>query len=185
MATYLVIALVLVGLGLASLVGEFAFPTGGVFLVVSLSLFAVAAAIVWWYGSTLEATIAIIGFCIGVPAVGWLTVQAWKTLAIKRGLDPQAAGGTITQAMPELSELDALKGCIGKTLTTMRPSGMVELNGRRVDALTEGLMLEPNTPVKCVEIKAGRVIVRKIDKAAPTTTTNDFDLNDFNELNTK
>ncbi len=181
MSLYLLIALVLVGIGLASLVGEFAFPTGGIFLVVSLSLFAVAAAIVWWYGSTLEATIAIIGFCIGVPAVGWLTVQAWKTLAIKRGLDPQAAGGSITQVMTELSELETLKGSTGKTLTPMRPSGMVELNGRRVDALTEGLMLDPNTPVKCIEIKAGRVIVRKIDKAAPT---NDFNLNDFNELNT-
>jgi membrane-bound ClpP family serine protease len=175
MATYLVIALVLVGIGLACLVGEFAFPTGGIFLVVSLTLFAVAAGVVWWYGSTLEATIAIIGFCTGVPAVGWLSVQAWKSLALKRGLDPLGAGGSITQVMAELSELDTLNGATGKTLTPMRPSGLVEFNGRRVDALTEGLMLDADTPVRCVEIKAGRVIVRKIDKAAPT---NDFDFNE-------
>jgi membrane-bound serine protease (ClpP class) len=169
MATYLIVAFVLFAVGLVALGGEFAFPTGGFFLIAALVAFASAVLVVWVWGTTTEFTIAVIGFCVGVPALGWLLMQAWKSMAIKRGLDPRAAGGTVAQAMPELSELDALRGQTGKTVTPMRPSGTVLLSGRRVDALTEGVMLDAGVPVQCIEVKAGRVIVRRVSATAPLT----------------
>lgn len=163
METYLIVALVLAAVGLALMFGEFAFPTGGIFLVGALTLFAAAVGVVLYYGSRIEATVAVVAFCAGVPAFGWGLVQAWKTLAIRRGLDPDAAGGSITQALPELSELDQLKGQTGKTVTPMRPAGTVQFGGRRIDALTEGMMIDPGVWVRCVDVKAGRVIVRRVD----------------------
>ncbi|MEO2090364.1 MAG: hypothetical protein ABGY75_12835 [Gemmataceae bacterium] len=164
METYLIVALVLAAVGLALMFGEFAFPTGGIFLVAALALFAAAVGVVLYHGSRIEATVAVVAFCVGVPALGWGLVQAWKTLAIRRGLDPDAAGGSITQALPELSELDQLKGQTGKTVTPpMRPAGTVQFGGRRIDALTEGMMIDPGVWVRCVDVKAGRVIVRRVD----------------------
>ena len=163
MEPYLIVALVLTGVGLALLAGEFAFPVGGFFLVGALAVFAVAVAIVWYWGTRTEATVAVIAFCLGVPAMGWGLVQAWKGLAIKRGLDPDAAGGSVTQAVAELTEMEKLKGMTGKTVTPMRPAGTVLIGGRRVDALTEGVMLDPDVWVRCIEVKAGRVIVRRVD----------------------
>ena len=43
---------------------------------------------------------------------------------------------------PSMGELEALKGRHGKTLSSMRPSGSVDFDGRRVDALTEGMMID-------------------------------------------
>jgi len=176
MDTYLLVALLIVAVGVALLVGEFIVPTGGFLLVFGVLLFAVATGVIWYYGSAMLATIALVGFCIGTPAVGWLAVQGWKKLAINRSRDSDTAGGTITQAMPELSEMQALVGAVGSTLTLMRPSGSVELNGRRLDGITEGMMLEPGTPVRCVAVRSGCAVVRKIDK---TNVQNDFDLKDF------
>jgi membrane-bound ClpP family serine protease len=161
METHLIVALVLTAVAIALLAGEFFFPTGGLFAVGALALFAIAVGVVWYFGTSTEATIAVIGFCVGMPAAGWGMIQAWKTLAIKRGLDPDAAGGSITQAVPELSELETLKGQTGKTATPMRPAGTVLFGGRRVDAITEGMMLDPDVWVRCVDVKAGRVIVRR------------------------
>lgn len=172
MEPYLIIAFVLIALGVVQLVGEFAFPTGGIFLIGALIAFAIAVGIVWYYGTRTEATVAVIGFCVGVPAMGWGLVQAWKSLALKRGLDPDAAGGSVTTAVPELSELDSLKGQTGKTLTPMRPSGTVFLGGRRVDAITEGMMIDPGMWVRCIDVKAGKVIVRRIDSP--------YELNEMN-----
>jgi len=172
MEPYLIVALVLFAVGLVALGGEFAFPTGGFFLIAALVAFAAAVLVVWIYGTTTEFTIAVIGFCVGVPALGWLLVQAWKSMALKRGLDPKAAGGTVAQAIPELSELDALRGQTGKTVTPMRPAGTVLLNGRRVDAMTEGMMLDSGVAVQCVEVKAGRVIVRRLSSAVPLADLN-------------
>lgn len=164
MDTHLIAALALTAVAIALLACEFFIPTGGLFAVAALTLFAVAVGVILYWGTSSEATVAVIGFCIGMPAAGWGLIQAWKTLAIKRGLDPDAAGGSITQAVPELSELDKLRGQTGKTVTPMRPSGVVLLGGRRVDAMTEGMMLDPDVWVRCVDVKAGRVIVRRTEQ---------------------
>jgi membrane-bound serine protease (ClpP class) len=169
METYLVIAFVLFALGLVALGGEFAFPAGGYFVIAALVLFVAAVGVVLLYGNRTEATVAVVGFCVGVPVLGWLLVQAWKSMALKSGLDPKRAGGTVAQAMPELTELDALRGQVGKTATPMRPAGTVLFDGRRIDALTEGVMLDAGVWVQCVGVKAGRVVVRRVTAAATLT----------------
>jgi len=67
-------------------------------------------------------------------------------------------------SMPANVQLEQLKGRMGKTISPMRPSGIVEFDGKRIDCVTEGMMLEVDEWVRCVDVKSGRVIVRKIDK---------------------
>jgi membrane-bound serine protease (ClpP class) len=67
-------------------------------------------------------------------------------------------------AVPGLAELEALKNRTGKTVSPMRPSGTVEFDGRRVDAMTEGVMLDAGVWVRCLEVKGGKVIVREMQE---------------------
>src|SRR3954467_792152 len=108
MESYLIVAFVLAAGGLVALGGEVAFPTGGFFLVAALVLFVAAVGVVLLWGTRTEAIVGVIGFCVGVPVVGWLMVRAWKSMALKSGLDPKQAGGTVAESMAELSELDTL-----------------------------------------------------------------------------
>lgn len=48
----------------------------------------------------------------------------------------------------------------GVAVTTLRPSGMARISGRRVDVVTEGQMIEKDTPVKVIAIEGMRVVVR-------------------------
>jgi len=48
----------------------------------------------------------------------------------------------------------------GSALTTLRPSGAAVINGRRVDVVTEGSLIERGTPVKVVAVEGIRVVVR-------------------------
>ncbi len=48
----------------------------------------------------------------------------------------------------------------GTALTTLRPSGTAVLNGKRVDVVTEGSLIERGTPVKVVAVEGMRVVVR-------------------------
>lgn len=172
MELYLIVAFVLAALGLVALVGEFYFPVGGFFLVAAIAMFIAAVGVVLLWGTRTEAIVGVIGFCVGVPIVGWLMVRAWKSMALKSGLDPKQAGGTVAESMSELSELDALRGLVGQTVTPMRPAGVVLFDGRRVDALTEGVMLDVGVYVQCVGVKAGRVIVRKVNAGAALADLN-------------
>ena len=70
-------------------------------------------------------------------------------------------------------ELEQLRGRFGKTLSTLRPAGVVDFDGRRTDSITEGMMVEAGQWVRCVDVKGGRVIVRPADRPP-----------DFNDLDT-
>lgn len=59
-------------------------------------------------------------------------------------------------------DLQELKGRVGRTLSAMRPGGAIDFDGRRVDGLTEGMMLGPNQRVRCIDVRGGQVIVRPV-----------------------
>jgi membrane-bound ClpP family serine protease len=173
MESYLAISLLLIGIGVVLLIGEFFFPiTGGLMVVGGIVLFAIAVGIIFFWGTRTEAVIATIGLCVGLPAAFAGLFQAWKQFSLTSGLDADQAGGTLTAAMPELSELERLKGRYGRTVTPMRPSGSVEIDGRRIDALTEGVMLDTGVWVRCVDVKGSRVTVRQVDAPADLGSIN-------------
>ena len=61
------------------------------------------------------------------------------------------------------SDLEGLVGKDGMTVTRCRPSGMAEVDGRRVDVVAEGMMIDVNRPVEVIGVEGNRVIVRRIE----------------------
>jgi membrane-bound ClpP family serine protease len=56
--------------------------------------------------------------------------------------------------------LDHLIGQFGRTLTPLRPSGLVDFEGRRLDGLSEEGLIPANTLVRAVQVRGGQLIVR-------------------------
>jgi membrane-bound serine protease (ClpP class) len=50
----------------------------------------------------------------------------------------------------------------GTALTTLRPSGMALIAGRRVDVVTEGALVEKGAAVKVVAVEGMRTVVRAV-----------------------
>ena len=48
----------------------------------------------------------------------------------------------------------------GTALTNLRPSGMALINGKRVDVVTEGGMIDRGTAIKVVAVEGMRIVVR-------------------------
>jgi membrane-bound serine protease (ClpP class) len=44
--------------------------------------------------------------------------------------------------------------------SNLRPSGLALIDGKRIDVVTEGPMIERGTPVKVVAVEGMRVVVR-------------------------
>jgi membrane-bound serine protease (ClpP class) len=162
MESYLTLAVILIGFGLVLLFGEFFLPTGGLMLVAGLGLMMAAVGVVLYYGEPTEAAATVVGVCVGVPILWNVGLFVYRKSGRRLELRSESVAATVADD-PELVALERLRGRVGKTVTPMRPSGSVELDGRRVDAITEGMMLAPGEWVRCVEVRAGRVVVRKID----------------------
>jgi len=56
-----------------------------------------------------------------------------------------------------------LVGLEGKAITTLRPSGAAEIDGRRIDVVSEGAFIPLGEKIVVDRVEGVRVIVRRID----------------------
>ena len=167
MTTPLIWASLILVLGLLLLIAELFIPSGGV-----LGILAAAALI----GSILFAfqapaptgTIFLLVVAIALPTVIGIGLQLWpKTPLGRRMLLDRPTPEEIDPHDQRDYELSRLVGRVGRTITQLRPSGMTDFDGRRVDTIAEGMIIEADTLVRVVDVKGHRVIVRMVEDDEP------------------
>lgn len=163
---YLTVALALIGGGLLLLIAELFLPTGGILAAISVALIVIGITVPFFYGDPASGLLTLLGVCVVVPIVVSVMMNlAPRTPLVRRMIreGPVADDDTVA-SMPVIVELEQLRGRLGRAVSPLRPSGVVDFDGRRIDTLTEGMMVEPGTWVRCIDVKAGRVLVRPVDK---------------------
>jgi len=53
----------------------------------------------------------------------------------------------------------SLVGAVGVVLTALRPAGTIEINGRRIDAVSDGNFVQEGAKVQILEVHGNRVVV--------------------------
>ncbi|MEM6821718.1 MAG: NfeD family protein [Verrucomicrobiota bacterium] len=64
-----------------------------------------------------------------------------------------------SSAPPEFKNYEGMKGV---TVTPLRPSGTAEIEGKRVDVVTEGALIEKGINISVVKVEGARIVVRVI-----------------------
>jgi membrane-bound serine protease (ClpP class) len=59
-------------------------------------------------------------------------------------------------------KLDELLSAEGVAITTLRPSGTANINGNKVDVVSEGEMISKNTKIKVTDVKGNRIVVKPV-----------------------
>ena len=54
-------------------------------------------------------------------------------------------------------------GQTGRTLTALRPAGVVEVAGERVDAVSEGSWIPAGVAVRVIRVEGRKVVVRPLE----------------------
>jgi membrane-bound serine protease (ClpP class) len=163
-SNYLTLGLTLIGAGFLLLAAELFIPTGGVLFVLSVSGIAVGVVFAFLYDTTVG-LFTLLGVVVAVPALGSLLLHYWPRTPIGRRffLTSPDEDATVA-ALPANQELEQLKGRFGRTLSALRPAGVVDFDGRRIDTITEGMMVDPGQWVRCIDVRAGKVVVRPVDR---------------------
>ncbi len=63
--------------------------------------------------------------------------------------------------------LEELVGQEGKTLTQLRPAGLAEIAGRRLDVVADNELIAAGVAVRVVEVEGNRVVVEAIGDPGP------------------
>ncbi len=165
---YLLWAILLLVLGFILLVMEIFFPSAGI--LAFLSAASLIGAIVFGYMQGAASCFVIVCFIIiGIPIMVVMAFKYWPKTAIGRRimLDAPPSGGALPDD-PEKEFLKSLIGRIGKTRCKMLPSGIISIDGRKIDAVSEGMPIEVNQEVRIIQVRGKRVVVRPLDEDAPS-----------------
>ena len=152
MSLPLILLLYVVGLFL--LFAELFVPGG----VIGLSgLFMVGYAV---YESFVSLTTIWVGVGMILFVVTVVPVVAWSFFK-KHLLTTEQGAGEYVAADSSLADL---VGKTGVSLSVLRPAGIGEIDGRRVDMVSQNRFIEPDTPIEVVEVKGMRVVVRETNR---------------------
>jgi membrane-bound serine protease (ClpP class) len=163
-ASYLAVGIVLIAAGFVLMVGELFLPHGGALAVVAFGCISVGVALAFVY-DPLAGLVTLLGVFITIPVSMGITAHYWpRTPYGQRFLLPGTAPEDTVASQPHIQDLENLKGRYGRTLSALRPAGVVDFDGRRVDTLSEGMMVDPGQWVRCVDVRAGKVVVRPAER---------------------
>src|SRR4051794_40830791 len=162
--TYLTMGYALIVAGFLLLLAELFIPTSGTLFVVAAGSIAVGVTLTFWYDSTTGAW-TLAGVFVALPILGKTLLTYWPHTRMGRRMLLKAPDEDDTMAsLPANQDLEQLRGRFGRAVSPLRPSGVVDFEGRRVDTITEGRMVEAGQWVRCVAVRAGKVVVRPVDK---------------------
>jgi membrane-bound serine protease (ClpP class) len=162
--TALTLAYALIASGILLALSELFFPTGGILLLLGGIAELAGVVLMFTYGSWENALMTLLALLIGLPALGGLIFYLYPYSPFAKAVAPNPDEDVTVANMPANAVLENLRGKIGKAVSPLRPSGIVEFDGKRVDCLTEGIVVNSGEYVKCIDVKAGKVIVTPTTK---------------------
>ena len=137
-------------LGILALVGALVMSVVGAGATPEFFMFA-AGRIVFSLLVALLASFFLLRFLPRTPFGRWLILDAGLGAGHEYGSAPE-------------SDLQWL-GRRGRTSSPLRPAGIADIEGVRVDVVSEGDLIEPGTPVEVTRVDGNRIVVRQITNA--------------------
>lgn len=162
------ILLLVLGIGLAVL--ELFIPSGGILCILAAASVVGAVIMGFRQGPIMGFSILILAV-VGLPAMLVLALKYWPRTAFgRRVLLAAPKSEDVLPDDPSLRALKGLVGRVGRAKSRMLPAGVISIDGRTVDALSEGMPIDPGQAVRIIEVRGNRVMVRPVDEETPTET---------------
>jgi membrane-bound ClpP family serine protease len=152
----------------ALLVLELFIPSGGL-LGIGAAAALIAAIVIGFLHSLAAGSIILVGSAIVVPAVISLGLRIWPRTAVGRRMLTIDHEAEAQRDAEERQRREAIIGKVGIAKTDMLPSGLVEIDGMRLDAVSLGMVIDRGQTVEVVNVVSGKIHVRPVE-AKPETT---------------
>ncbi len=148
----------------ALIVAEVFVPSGG--LISILALVCLIGGVVIFFSHS--ATAGWVGVVIALIMIPTVLVIAYKIFPETRFgksvtlTPPQREQG---DAVPDTAELKELLGAVGVVLTPLRPVGICDFSGQRVECVAESGYVDKDKKVKVINVESTQLTVRMIEES--------------------
>ena len=155
------VLIILYAVSVLILVAEIFIPSHGLLSVTGVGFLVAAIVKTFSYGGREAGIIAILACLVFLPAFAGVAIKYWRYTPIGRRISPPNPVLTSADAGVPVEELTRLIGQTGSAVTTLRPVGICEFNGKRVSCVAEFGMVEHGTIVEAVRVSGSNLAVQK------------------------
>ncbi|MGE5294391.1 MAG: NfeD family protein [Solirubrobacterales bacterium] len=145
------------------LMAEVFIPSFGLLIVCSLACL-IGGVMIFFQHSAVAGWIGIVVAIVMIPS---LLVMAYRILPRTRFGKRMILAPPVRDrgdAIADTPELTQLIGRTGRVLTTMRPVGMCDFDGRRIECVAENGYLQKDVQVRVIRVEGTQVTVRAMDE---------------------
>ena len=163
MGWWLAFAVFLYVLFVALLVAEVFVPSGGLISLCAVACL-IAGTIIFFRQSTVAGLAAIILGAVMVPSVLRYAYKAFPHTRFGKSVTLAPPERPQGDAVPDTLELAELLGAVGIVLTPLRPVGMCDFAGRRVECVAESGYADKNKKVEVINVESTQLTVRVMEE---------------------
>lgn len=165
-------AFVVLFIGLLLLLVEVFIPSAGALFVLASLALIWSIVLAFQESRSTGITFSIV-VMLAIPIVIGVGFHYWPRTPFGRRMSLAAPTPEEVDPADERDhELRSLVGQVGRTITHLRPGGISEFNGRRVDTIAEGVGIDSGSLVRVVSVQGSRVTVRAVESDALATEAN-------------
>lgn len=162
--TFLTWAILLFLLGMALFLLELFIPSAGILGASAVAAF-IAATVMGFRHSLLAGLGVLTSSVVLMPMVLVVAVKIWPVTPMgKRILLGVPKSDDVLPDDPRKELAAAQVGKVGRAKTSLLPSGVVNLDGTIVDAVSEGMPIDADQWVRVVAARGSRVVVRPVEQ---------------------
>jgi membrane-bound serine protease (ClpP class) len=155
----------LIAIGLVAIFAELLIPAFGLIGIAGLG--SVVAAVVFAYNHHGDAlgTVVLATALVTTPLALFLGLKYFpRTFIGKRLILTDSFDRDRGYASYTSESYEGLVGKEGRARTTLRPSGMADIDGRKHSVVTAGEFIEKDAAVRVVRVEGSRIVVRRAGK---------------------
>lgn len=155
----LIYAFIMIVLFLVLLTLELFIPSGGL-LGIAAGASLITAIVLGFMHSMAAGAAILVGAAIFVPISISVGLRIWPRTAIGRRMLTQNPEANAAFDAALRAEREAMVGKMGVAKTDLLPSGLIEVDGQRMDAVSIGMAIDRGQRVEVVSVTSGKIHVQ-------------------------
>jgi membrane-bound ClpP family serine protease len=160
---WLVFAIFLYFACAALVIAEVFVPSGGIISICALACL-IGGMAIFFHHSTTAGWVGIITAVIMIPSVLVVAYRLFPNTRFGKSVTLTPPERQQGDAIPDTAELRELLGRVGTVITPLRPVGMCEFSGQRVECVAESGYVDKGKKVKVIDVESTQVTVRIIEE---------------------
>jgi membrane-bound serine protease (ClpP class) len=165
MDTWLIFAVFLYFACVALIIAEVFVPSGGLISIMAIACL-IGGVVIFFKHSSVAGWIGLTIAIVMIPSVLICAYKIFPRTRFGKNVTLAPPERQQGDAIPDTDKLKDLLGAEGVVLTTLRPVGMCDFSGQRIECVAESGYVNKGNKVKVINVESTQLTVRIIEESS-------------------